>query len=360
MKVREATGADRERWNAFVDVEGGGLFHYYDWKPVHEAGGCQFIPLLVEGCAGEVAGILPMVRHKHLLYSNLDSARMAGVEGLLLKRDLSDGERLEATCALIEHVDRHWSRGCAVLNLVETLAPGDNQSEQPTAVLLEHGFRFRYEARTRLPCSFVLQIQPPFEQNVWRRWSRMIRQGVQQAEARGTVVAQDPEMRHAGLFMDMLRATYARHRTKAPSREEVRARLEVFRDRSKMFVALSGGQPVAILLCHYTRQTCYLSKIGSYEKDTDDANKLCWKAAIEDACAGGYAFVDFGATTTAGLAFFKERFRGTRVPVRLYEKRYSIPGTVMHKAPLLLRNAWHDRGYLWRNRRLIWDRVVRI
>ncbi len=358
MKVREATGADRERWNAFVDAEGGSLFHYYDWKPVHEAGGFQFIPLLVEGRASELAGILPIVREQHLLHTTLDSARMGGVEGLLLRKDLSGEERLEATSALLGYVDRHCSRGCAAFKLVETAAPGESQSQEPTPALLERGFRFRYEAGTRLPCNHILQIRPPFEQNVWRRWSRMIRQGVRQAEERGMVVTEDPEMKHADLFMDMLYANYARHRTKAPSREELRARLEVFRDRSKMFVALSGGQPAAILLCHYTRSTCYLAKIGSYQKDSDDANKLCWKAAIEDACAGGYASVDFGATATPGLAFFKERFRGTRVPVRVYEKSYSMPGAFMHKAPMLLRNTWYDRGYVWRNRRLIWDRIA--
>ncbi len=174
------------------------------------------------------------------------------------------------------------------------------------------------------------------------------------------VVMQDPEMRHAECFMDMMYANYARHRAEARSREELRTSLEVFRDRSKMFVALAGGQPAAILLCYYSRSTCYLAMIGSYQKDTDDANKLCWKAAIEDACAAGLRYVDFGISRTAGLAFFKERFRGTRVPVRVYEKNYSIPGTIMHKAPMLLRNTWHDRGYLWRNRRVIWDRVVRI
>jgi hypothetical protein len=100
--------------------------------------------------------------------------------------------------------------------------------------------------------------------------------------------------------------------------------------------------------------------VGSREKDTNNANKLCWKAAIEDACNEGLRFADFGYTDTASLAFFKERFRGTRVPVRVYAKRYSILGTVMEKAPLLVNTAWHDKGYVWSNRRRIWDRVVHI
>jgi len=358
VKVREATGADRDRWNAFVDEEGGSLFHYYDWKPVHEAGGHRVIPLLVEGRPGEVACLLPIVREKHRLCSTLATARVAGVEGLLLKRDLSGGERLEATSALIEHVDRHCSRACANFRLVETLAPAERQSEEPTAALLERGFRFRYEAGTHLPCNHVMQIQPPFEKNVWMKFSKKVRQDVRQAELRGIVVKQDPEMRHVERFIDMFYANYARHRTQPPTIREVRARLEVFKERSKMFVALSEGQPVVFVYCHYAGSTCYLAKTGSYDKDTDDANKLACKVAMEDACAGGYTLVDFGASTTAGLAFFKERFGTTRVPVRVYEKSYSKPGSLMHKAPMLLRNTWYDRGYLWRNRRMIRDRIA--
>ncbi len=281
------------------------------------------------------------------------------MEGLLLKKDLPESERNEATSALLEHVDRHCSRGCSSFRLTETLAPAARLSEAPTAAVLDGGFRYRYEVETRLPCNFVLEIGAPFEQKVWRRWSRMVRQGVKQAEEKGIVVIQDHELKYAGAFIDMLFDNYARHRTEPPSRDEIRARLRVFRDRSRMFVALLDGQPVVTLLCHYAGSTCYLAKMGTYEKDTDDANKLCWKVAIEDACASGCRSVDLGATTTAGLAYLKERFRGTRVPMRVYEKRYSVPRSILEKTPVLLSNAWHDRGYVWRNRRLIWDRIAR-
>ncbi len=358
VKVREATAADRAAWDAFVDEEGGSFFHYFDWKLVHEAGGRQFIPLLAHTGPSRVAGILPLAREKRLLYSTLDSGGIVGVEGLLLKKDLPDDERAGVISALVDHVDRRCSRGCSSFTLTENLAPAMRLSREPTPALLDDGFRFRYEARTGLPCYHVLQVQPLFEQNVWRGFSEMMRRGVKQAEARGIVVTQDAEMRYAERFVDMVRANYARHHTQPPSRKEVKARLEVFRDRSKMFVALSGGQPVVFVQCHYTPSTCYIGKIGCFDEDTGGANKLAWKAAIEDACAGGYAQVDFGASNTEGLAFFKERFGATRMPLRLYEKRYSMPGNVMHKAPMLFRNTWHDTGYPWRNRRMIWERIT--
>ena len=113
------------------------------------------------------------------------------------------------------------------------------------------------------------------------------------------------------------------------------------------------------LLCHYTPSTCYLALVGSHEKDTNDANRLCYKAAIEDACNAGLRFADLGYTNTESLAFFKERFRATRVPLRTYEKRYSILRTAMQEAHSLVNHTWHDKSYIWSNRRRLWARIVR-
>jgi hypothetical protein len=360
MRVREATAADRASWDAFVDEQGGSFFHYFDWKQVHEAGGRQLTMVLVETAPSQIAGILPVVKENRLFYSALISGWIAGREGLVLRKGLSDNERLEAASALVEYVDARWSRRCSAFRLTETLAPADALSEEPTAALLHHGFRFRYDGEARLPCNFVLELRQPFEENVWKGCGRMVRQGARKAEESGVVVIEDGDFNHVGDFTRMLHENFRRHRTPPPSRDEIEARLSVFRDRSKLYVALLDGRPIVALLCHFAGPTFYLSNIGSYAKDTDDANKLCWKRALEDACSRGYRFADFGVTTTPGLAFFKERFRATRVPVRVYEKRYSIVRTMAEKTPVLFNNAWHDKGYLWRNRRLIWDRVVRI
>jgi len=121
--------------------------------------------------------------------------------------------------------------------------------------------------------------------------------------------------------------------------------MNVFRDKIKLFVALRDGQPIATLLCHYTPSTCYLARVGSHEKDTGNAYRLCWKAAIEDACNAGLRFADFGYTDTEGLAFFKERYRGTRVPIRVYKKRYSILRTMVQAAPALVTMAWRNKSH---------------
>lgn len=360
MRVREATLEDKSAWDSFVDGEDGSFSLYFDWKYVHEAEGRQFIPLLIETAPSQLVGILPIVKENHLLYSTLDSGRGTGTQGLLLKRELTDSERSEATSRLLEYVDTHCSRRCSSFKLAEAPASVGKLSEEPTAALVNRGFRFRYDRATGLPCNFVLPLRQPFEETIWREWPRTHRQDINKAARSGVVVIQDLEFKYAEDFVGMASETVERHGARSPTRDEFMLQLEVFRGKAKLFVALLDGQPVVTLLCHYTPSTCYLARVGSHEKDTNNANRLCYKAAIEDACNAGLRFADLGYTDTESLAFFKERFRGTRVPVRVYEKRYSLLRTIMEKGPARVNSAWHNRSYFWSNRRRLWDRIVHI
>lgn len=360
MRVREAALEDKSAWDSFVDSEGGGFSLYFDWKYVHEAEGGQFIPLMVETAPSRVVGILPIVKENHLLYSTLDSGRGGGAQGLLLKRELSGSERSEATSTLLEYVAAHYSRRCSSFKLVEAPASVGILSEEPTPALVNSGFRFRYDRATRLPCNYILPLKHPFEETIWREWPKTHRKDISKAARSGAVVIQDREFKYAEDFVIMASETIERHGAKPLTRCELMLRLEVFREKTRLFVALLDGRPVVTLLCHYTPSTCYLARVGTHKKDTNNANRLCYKVAIEDACNAGLKFADFGYTDTQSLAFFKERFRGTRVPVRVYEKRYSILGTVMEKGPARVNRVWHNRSYIWTNRGRLWNRIVHI
>jgi len=359
MRVREATLEDRPAWDAFVDGEGGGFCLYFDWKYVHEAAGLRFIPLLAETAPSRLAGILPMVKEDHRLYCTLDAGRAGGgAQGFLLKRGLSDAERDEATSSLLQHVEAHYSRRCSSFKLAEAPLAADDPSEEPTPGLVNNGFGFTYDRGARLPCCFVLPLCQPFEEKVWKGWSRKLKQEIYKAARSGVVVVDDREFRHAEDFVVMLSENVRRHGVRPPSRQEMMLEMEVFREKSKLFVALLDGKPVVTLLCHYTPSTCYLVRVGSHEKDTNSANRLCYKAAIEDACNSGFRFANLGYTPTESLAFFKERFKGIRVPVRVYEKRYSILGTIMEKGPVRISRVWHNRGHVWSNRGRLWRGMV--
>jgi hypothetical protein len=350
---------DKPAWDSLVDGEGGSFSLYFDWKYVHEAGGRQFIPLLVETAPSNLIAILPMVRKNHLLYSTLDSGRGGGAQGLLLKRELSDSERSEAITRLFEYVDIHYSRRCSTFRLAEAAAVG-KLSEEPTAALVHSGFRFRYDRTTGLPCSYILRLSQPFEETIWKEWPKRQKRYMNEVARSGVVVVQDRELKHAEAFVDLASETIRRQVERPPTRDEFMAQLQVFRGKTKLFVALLDEHPIVTLLCHYTRSTCYLARVGSPQKDMNRANQLCYKAAIEDACNAGLMFADFGYTDTESLAFFKERFRGTRVPVRVYEKRYSTIRTIIEQAPGFVSKAWHDKSYIWSNRRKLWRRIVDI
>jgi len=358
MRIREATPEDKATWDTFVDTEGGQFTHYFDWKHVYDARGYRYIPLLSETAASEIIGILPIIKVKKYLSSTLYADTQTG--GLLLKRDLSDTERYEVTSAFLKYVDTNYSRRCSRFILRENLSSITDLSEKPTAALIDSGYRFRYDASTKLPCTFVLELKRPFEENIWKGlWSRNLKKKLNKVERSGVAIIHDQELKYAGDFIVMLSANYERHGTIPLTQEQVNIALDTFRDNAKLFVALRDSRPIVAAVCYYYASTCFLWEIGSYMKNTGNANLLCYRAAIEDACNADYRFVDFGLTATSNLAHFKEQFKGTRVPLRIYEKRYSAPRALMELGPLVLKNAWQDKAYIWNRRRKLWDSIIR-
>ncbi|UCB43622.1 MAG: GNAT family N-acetyltransferase [Dehalococcoidales bacterium] len=357
MRIREATAEDRAAWNTFVDTEGGDFIHYYDWKQTYETRGDQFIPLLAENAKSELIGILPIVKEKRFLSSILHSDIKTG--GFLLKSDLSEMERCEAISAFLEYVEAYYSKGCSRFTLKENLPSAGKLSEEPTTILTDNGFRFRYDALTHLPCTFILELKQPFEENIWKGlWSHNLRKKLNKAGRKGVVTIQDPELGYTDIFIDMVNENYKRHRSIPPTRDEIKVTLNTFRDKVKLFITLLDNKPIMTFLSYYHASTCFLAEIGSYSKDIEDMNILCYMTAIEDACNAGYRFVDFSYTATSGLAFFKGQFKGTRVPFRIYEKRYSVPRTLIELGPVVIKKAWQDKTYIWKKRQILWDRIV--
>jgi len=358
MRIREATSEDRITWDAFVDTEGGQFYHYFDWKYVHEARGHQYIPLLAETTTSEIIGILPVTRVKGYLSSILYSNASAG--GLLLKRELSDMERHEVISAFLKYVDTNYSRGCSRFILRENLPSIGELNEEPTAALIENGYRFKYNVSTHLPCKFILELKQPFEEKIWKgQWSSRFRQDLNKVMRNGVVVIHDEEFNYIEEFIDMSLKNYKRHGTLPSTREQIKMELNTFRDKAKLFVALLDNRPIVALSCYYTSSTCFLWEVGSHEKDSADANKLCYKVAIEDACNAGYRYADLSTAETTSLASLKQRFKRTRVPFGIYEKRYSILRTLIELLSVVINGAWHDKTYIWKKRRKILDTIVR-
>lgn len=358
MHIREATKEDKASWDAFNDSEGGLFYNYFDWKYFFEARGDQYIPLVVEDDAFQLVGILPVVKEKRLLYSVLRSDTRVG--GLLLKRDLSEKKKNEIISAISHYVDANYSDGCSRLILRENLSSINQVNEQPTAALLNSGFRFRYDMTNQLPCTFILELKQPFRDNIWRSlWTHSLRNNIIRVEGRGVVIIQDRVFHYVEDFIKMLSANYKRHGVPPLTRKQVMAALDKFRDKARLYVGLLNSQPIVTQISFYHSSVCSLWEVGSYVKNIKNANVLCFKKVIEDACNEGYKYVEFGYTGTPGLAIFKSHFHGTRVPLRIYEKRYSLPRIIMEFGSLGLDRTWRDKSYLWKQRHIWWNTITR-
>jgi hypothetical protein len=358
MKIREATLADKEAWDAFVEAQDGRTRHFFGWRFVVEAGPDTNIQLILENDLSQIIGTFQVIKVNKRLYSSLSS--WTGSPGPLLEKDLSKEDQYLATKMMLEYLDEHYASRCSSVKLMDKLPLGVEVDDIDNRAILDCGYQLRYDKVARLPCSFIIELKPPFEQNIWLGlWSAKLRQVLRGVERSGVVVIEDKELRYAETHVKMLAANYRRHRVPPIPKEELIKELQVFGDRVKLFVALKDNVPIVTLCCHYTPTTCYLWQVGSYTKDTDHINKYTYKVAIENACNRGYRYIDFGGTMEPGLATLKERFRGTRVPMLVYEKRYSKVRSIMELIPAFTSKLLLDRNYLWSHRKKILNSIFR-
>jgi hypothetical protein len=347
--IREASIEDGEAWDSFVDAQEGHVGNYFNWKYVVETGRDSCIQLIMETDSSQMIGIFPVTKSNKFLYSVLSS--WTGSGGPLIRKDLAEEDKHLAVKMFIQYLDAKYSIRCSRSRLMEMVPPGMDCTANPRQANLQCGYRLKYDERTGLPCNFVLELKPPFEQNIWMGlWSPQIRQAIRKVEKNGVTVIEDRDMRYAETYISFMAANHIRHGETPLTSNEILAELKVFKDKTRLFVALKENTPVVILCCHYTPSTCYLWRVGSATKDTDNINKYTYKVAIENACNSGYRFVDFGVTAYPGLATLKERFCFTRIPMRIYEKRYSIPRTMietMGVASLMIKKGLHNKYFLW-------------
>ncbi|MBN2134865.1 MAG: GNAT family N-acetyltransferase [Acidobacteria bacterium] len=364
MNIREADITDKNRWDLFIDSEGGDYRLYYNWKQFYETRGNRFIPLIVESDSSELLGIPALVKENKFLFSVLKSLPEGG-GGFLIRSDLSESEKNDVVCELIKYVDLHYTKGCAVIFIQEINSfllrnKFIKQHSIPISAQIESGLKYEYDETTGFPCSHVVETKRPFEEHHWKIWSRNIRQNINKAIKSGVTVVYDRDLVYMDQFIAMLSANYKRHKNNRFINDEMKVRFNVFKEKIKLYIALRNGQPVAGLLCQYTPLTCHLSKMGSYFRNDGSAEKLCLKVAIEEACNTGYKYIDFGISVDENTAFYKGQFRFTRVPIGLYTKNYSATRYYLYEASRLLINIQENKMYLWNNREKIIKKISKI
>jgi len=360
MPVREATLNDKEKWNDFVETEGGSIFHYFEWKNIYDVKNWHYIPLILENETSQIICILPLVKINGFLYSRFVSLPEGASGGFIFKKGLTKTKKSQAMNMILNYIEQKYSKGCSTFTLNENLTLMDVSKTEPTEILTNNGFNFQYNKDVRLPCTYLLKLTPSFEDDIWYGlWRKYLRNHIRKSQKKGVYVKEDTNLQYKDDFIRMLSTTYRRLNSPPLSKEEIILRFTTFKDKTKVWVAFLNDKPIASLLCYYMSSICYASKMVYNDSAREYyATVLLFHEAIRDACTNGYQFFEFGVTPTASLAYWKEQFMPIKIPMRIYEKRYSIVRTFFEKPTSLIKWAWNNKRYIWNNRRRFMSEVI--
>ncbi len=354
MQVRKATIQDKKRWNAFIEAESGSFFHYFEWKTIYEINKWHYIPLILEDNTNDIIGIFPLVKIKRFLHSILISLPEGASGGFVLKKSLTQAEKDQSIQLFLNYIDQNISNGCSTFHLKENLSLEEGAKSQPTILLVKNGFKPRVYKEVQLPCTYRLKLSSSFENDIWYGlWGKYLRNHIRKSQKQGVYVKEDAQLQYKDDYAKMMIALYKRFDHTPPKKEEIILRFTTFKDRTKIWVAIQNDAPIAFLLCYYYQSSvCYASKMGYDTLARDNyTTVLLFSEAIGDACENGFQFFEFGTTETTTLARWKEQFKPTKIPLRIYEKTYSPFRSLLWKTPALIRWMFKHKQYLWENRR---------
>jgi hypothetical protein len=354
MEVREATLQDKSTWDSFVDDNDGNFLCYYDWKKIAEISDnrrTKRIPLIIE--TDQIIGICHIAKKNRVFYS---SVGIFGATGILFRKNLSYEEKSSAISALLEYFKKNLASKCSSFIIREESILTPDKEIESNRALLENGFKPKPSAVLGLPCTHVMKLKAPFEETIWKGlWTYNLKHTLNKVANRGVVVIEDKEFKYLDLFLDMKASNYKRHGNATINRDQTKAEIEIFKDKTRLFVALEDNQPVYAMVCHYTRSTCGLWEGGSFTKGTNDVNKLVHKTVIEDACNRGYEYAHFGGSDTEGLARLKDSYKADRLPVVEYERTYSPVRRMLERIHIaaisvhfIVNRVAADRKYIWK------------
>ncbi len=361
MNVRKATLKDKASWDAFVEQENGSFFHYFDWKNIYEGNTWEYIPLVLENDTPEIIGIFPVVKIRSFLYSKLVSLPDGASGGFILKKQLSFDQRQHAAQLFLDYIIQYHSKRCSALVLKENLTLDDASKSTPTHLLVNNGFSFRFDDDLRLPCTYRLPLLPSFE-DLWEGlWGKYLRNHIRKSEKQGILVREDTTGVYHEDVSAMIQSIYRNFHETPPSKNEIRLRLSTFKDKTKVWVALLDGAPIATLVCYYFNNVlCYASKLGYTSSAREYYTTVyLFSEAIKDACKNGYRYFEFGVTETETLAQWKEQFKPIKIPLRIYRKKYSTIRSFFEITPALFSWSLKNKSYIWRHRKRLIRKMIR-
>jgi hypothetical protein len=324
MDVRIALEKDKKNWNRFVDRERGSFHLYFEWKYYYENNlkKHRFIPLIIEDNTSDILGIFPIEENSRLLYGFLTSLPLGVSDGFLIKGDLSEQEKKKVIQSFLDYIETNYSGSHSLFTIKEQLSFSD-PSVHPTQILLDNGYEWLDNTATKLPCTYVVNLEKPFKEKIFYSMAKNLRNRIRHARKCGAYVTIDDDFSHFDDFAEM-HIEMVKKFGKGTKKEDYLQILKNFPEKIKLFVCFADSELITALLCYYTPTTVYAS-IGPFKAEAKPYlnNTLPMCAAIRDACESGYQYFDMGNTPTETLASYKEKFGAKRIPLMIYTKKFS-------------------------------------
>ena len=290
LRVSIAVPGDQEAWEAFITATGDAAgYHAWGWRRVFaNAFGHQPV-YLVARCGEQVAGVLPLVQIKSLLFGNsLTSLPFLNYGGVIAKS-------ADAGAALVAAArEEARTRNCDHVELRHVARQFDD-----------------------LPCkAHKVAMHLPLAAGMWEQLDRKVRNQIRKAEKSGLVVERGGEHLVGDFY-----AVFARNMrdlgTPVYSRRLFEEVLRTFPDRAQMHIVRLNGQPIAAGLTYRTPtmvQLPWASSIRDYNSLC--ANVLLYWDAIQFAQSTGAAVFDMGRSTpNEGTFKFKTQWGAQSVPL---------------------------------------------
>jgi lipid II:glycine glycyltransferase (peptidoglycan interpeptide bridge formation enzyme) len=244
-------------------------------------------------------------------------------DGFLIKGDLSEQGEKMAIQSFLDYIDINFSGSHSLCTLKERLSYSDISPAPPTQILKNNGYVWLDNTTTKLPCTYVVNLEKPFKEKIFYSMAKNLRNRIRHARKSGARVIVDDKFEYYDDFVNM-HIKMIKKFGKDTKKDEYLQILETFQKKIKLFVCFADSELITALLCYYTPTTVYAS-IGPYKPEAKPYlnNILPMCAAIKDACESGYQYFDMGGTPTENLAIYKEKFGAKRIPLRIYTKEFS-------------------------------------
>jgi hypothetical protein len=323
FEVKIASENKKEQWNQFVDCECGSFFQYYEWKYIYEnRKGNRYIPLIIRDSTDSILGIFPVVEQPGPVYPSLSSLPEGASDGFLLKSDLNGHEQNLVIQSFLDYIHDNYSQSHAYFYLRDHMS-FSSETVQPSSILMKNGYQWRDNSLTKLPCTYVLHLEKPCTEKLLKLMGRTLKKRIKRARKSNAHVIIDKNFTFFDDFAQM-HIEMVKKFGVVKQKEFYEQLLKIFQKKIKIFVCLVDSEPISAALCYYTPTTAY-GAIGPYSPKSNGYlnNTLPRCASIHDACESGYRYFEMGITQTSSLADYKENFGARRIPMMVYQKKFS-------------------------------------